>query len=104
MSKIYTMIENQVNTLLEFTMVDDSGNLQFSSLIPNPKWIKPIVQIITAVIYLAIVLFFGLYLWNFGLQPVFPGIIAKIDPANPAQAANPYTQLILTLLAIMMLS
>lgn len=104
MSKIYKLIEEQVNILLRFVLEDErTGQIQYGQWIKGPKWVKPAVQLITTLIFLAIVLFFGVYLWNFGLQPVFPGVVAKINPADPNQAANPYTQLILSLLAMMMI-
>lgn len=104
MSKIYKLIEEQVNILLRFVLEDDrTGQIQYGQWIKGPKWVKPAVQLLTTLVFLAVVLFFGLYLWNFGLQPAFPGLVAKIDSSNPAQAANPYTQLVLTLLAMMMI-
>lgn len=105
MSKIYNMIESQINNLLRFKLEDDwSGEIKYNKWISGPKAVKPFVQAITTLIFLAVILTFGLYLWNTGLVPVFPGIVAPIDPTNPSQAANPYVQLILTLLALMMLA
>ncbi len=103
MSKIYLLIQEQVNNLLRFVLEDnETGEIQYSSWVPGPKWVKPIIQLLTILIFLAVVLFFGLYLWNYGLQPAFPGIVAKLNPNDPNQASNPYTQLILTLLALIM--
>lgn len=103
MSKIYSLIEQQINVLLGFIVQDDPmGEVQYLGWVRGP-WAKPIITIITTLIYLLVVLAFGLYLWNYGLVPVFPNVIAAINPSNPAQATNPYSQLILTLLAIMML-
>jgi len=103
MSKIYKLIEEQVNNILRWRLEDDlTGQIQYNQWISGPKVVKPIIQLIATFIFLFVVLFFGLYLWNYGLHPAFPGVVAKIDPLNPAQAANPYTQLILTLLALMM--
>ncbi len=103
MSKIYMLIENQVNNLLRLVMEDDySGQIQYGPWIKSAKWVQPIVTALTTLIFLAIALSFGIYLWNYGIQPVFPGIVAKIDGLNPAQASNTYVQLIITLIAIMM--
>ncbi len=103
MSKIYNLIENQVNILLRFVMEDDmTGQVNYGAWIKGPKEIQLAVQVITTLVFIFIALFFGLYLWNYGLQPAFPGLVARIDGSNPAQATNPYSQLILTLLAIMM--
>ena len=105
MSRIYNLIEDQVNILLRFVLEDDmTGQIQYGRWIRGPKWVKPAVQLITTIVFIGIILSFGLFLWNYGLHPVFPGVVARIDPSNSAQAANPYTQLVLTLLALMMLT
>ena len=104
MSRIYKMIEEQVNNLLRFQLEDDlTGRIQYNQWISGPKVIKPIIQLLTTLLFLAVVLFFGVYLWNNGLQPVFPNVIAKLNPADPNQASSPYTQLLLTLMALMMI-
>lgn len=104
MSKIYTLIEDQVSNIVRIILEDeDTGELKFGSFIKGPKWVKPAISIITAFVFLFIALFFGLYLWNYGLAPVFPSLVAKIDPVSrPDQAGNPYVQLFLTLIALMM--
>jgi len=103
MSKIYTLIENQVNALLRVRMEDDfTGEINYGPWIKGPKWVQPFVTGITIIIFIIIFMIFGLALWNYGIQPVLPGIVAKIDGANPAQAASPYVQLMITLLAFMM--
>jgi hypothetical protein len=103
MSKIYKLIEDQVNILLRFVLEDEyTGQIQYGKWISGPKWVKPFIHLITTLVFLFVVLFFGLYLWNFGLHPVFPGVVAKIDPMNPVQSSNPYSQLVLTLVALMM--
>jgi hypothetical protein len=103
MSKIYVLIETQVNNLLRLMMEDDyTGQIQYGPLIKGPKWVQPIVSLITTLVFLGIALTFGIYLWNYGIQPVFPGIVAKIDGANPAQASSVYLQLVITLIALMM--
>lgn len=103
MSKLYKLIEEQVNILLRFIMEDDRGQIQYGKWIQGPKWVKPFIQFVTTIIFLLIILAFGLYLWNYGLHPVMPGLIARIDSNNPLQARNPYAQLVLTLLALMLI-
>ena len=103
MSKIYKLIEEQVNILLRFLLEDEkTGQVHYPAWLPGGKYIKPVVQLLTILVFLAVVLIFGVYLWNYGLQPAFPGIVARLDPMNPSQASNAYTQLVLTLIALMM--
>jgi hypothetical protein len=102
MSKIYNLIENQVSNVIRIILEENDGTLTFNSLIPNAKWVNPIISIVTSLVFFTLALFFGLYLWNYGLQPAFPGIVAQINPSNPSQASNPYVQLILTLIALLM--
>ena len=105
MSRIYNMIEDQVNILLRIVLEDDqTGQINYGSWLSGPKWVKPLVTLITTVIFLLVIMSFGLYLWNYGLVPVFPGIVARIDASNPSQASNPFVQLVVTFLALMMLT
>ncbi len=104
MSKIYNLIESQVNTILRLVLEDDrTGQIDYGWL-GGAKYIQPLVMFITSVIFLFIILNFGLYLWNFGLAPVFPGLVAPISAANPSQASNPLIQLVITFMALMLIS
>jgi len=97
------MIENQVNNLLRIKMEDDvTGTISYGPYLRGPKWVKPFVQILSALIAIGILLFFGQYLWNKGLVPVMPNILAPIDGSSPMQQ-EPLYQLILTLLALLFL-
>lgn len=103
MSKIYALIESQVNNIMKVLLVDDqTGQVNYGGLIPGPKWVGLVVQLVASIIFLSIALFFGLYLWNYGLAPVFPNVIAPISPNNPSQAGSAYVQLTLTLFALML--
>jgi hypothetical protein len=100
---MYALIESQVNNIMKVMLVDDqTGEVYYGGLVPGPKWVGLIVQLIASIVFLSVALFFGLYLWNYGLAPVFPNIVAPISPSNPSQSGNAYVQLTLTLFALMM--
>lgn len=103
MSKIYALIENQVNNILRILLVDDyTGEIKYGSFIPGPKWVAPVVSILTSLLFLFVVLTFGVFLWNKGLHPLFPNVVAVIDGKNPNQANTEWVQLVLTLFALML--
>lgn len=103
MSKIYSLIETQINNILRVVLVDDyTGEIKYGSMIPGPKWVAPVVSVLTSMVFLLIVLTFGVFLWNKGLHPVFPNIVAPIDGNNPIQSSSPGVQLVLTLFALML--
>lgn len=93
MSKLYSMVETQIGTLVSNMNVDSVLGLNLVMF----------VKIASSIVYIAIVLTFGIYLWNHGFQPLFPGLAAKIDGNDSNQFSNEYAQLIMTLLALMML-
>lgn len=95
MSQLFNMIDNQVQILLRLLIEDDTGNIQYGPWIKGPKYIRPILSIVTTLVYLAIIVWVGQYLWNQGLVPAMPRIFAPIYT---------YRQLLLTLLALMMLT
>ena len=102
MSRIFTLIEEQVNNIVRILLEDqETGELMFGSWLPTPSYIQPLVSAVAIVLFLGLILVFGVYLWNKGLHPAFPGIVAKLDASNPNQSGSPYTQLLITLLAIM---
>lgn len=93
MSKIYALIEDQVASMVLNMNVNSVLGLSLGTF----------VKAVTTVIYVGVLLVFGVYLWNHGLQPLFPGLVAKINNSDPNQMANEYGQLLLTLIALMML-
>jgi hypothetical protein len=100
MSKLYNLIEGQVNTLLRFFMETDEGQIRYTDLLSGPKQIKAFIAIISAVVFGMITILFGLYLWNQGLHPVFPNVIAPIGKESYPQSENPFFQLIVTLVSL----
>ena len=104
MPALYTLLENYVNLLLAlFFEKDRYGRIQYTKQIPGPDAFKLVAEGLTLLIFVGFVLAFGLFMWNFGLAPVFPNVIQRIDEGMPGQASNPYVQLSLTLLALSML-
>jgi hypothetical protein len=102
MSKLYNLIENQVNIVLRILMEDnETGQIQYGAWISGPKWVKPIIALITTIVFLVILLIFGLFLWNNGLHRVMPNVFAEINDNNSYE--NKYTQIVITLLALMLI-
>lgn len=103
MPALYNLFEKYVNLLiklfLEFFYTDEEkASKKF-----GPMLIQFVVQLITLVFFTAVVLYYGVFLWNRGLQPAFPGVVAKLSPSDPNQLGNTYSQLVLTMLAVIML-
>jgi hypothetical protein len=101
MPRLYDMILEQSNILLRFFLEDDSGQVNYGPLIKGPKWVKPILYVMSIFIYLSILMVFGKYLWNQGLQVAFPGVVAHIGQGVSQQLPNPYQQLMVTMVALM---
>jgi len=102
MSKLYQLIQDQVDNIVRVLSKEDvQGNVYYPAWLGGNKYVKPVIQILSLLIFIFVALFFGVYLWNNGLQPVLPGVVAKIDPANMAQSSSPSVQMLLTLLALM---
>ncbi len=95
MLKLYNFIESQIDSL--FTgqvgggLYDQIGN----------EAVRILVSVLTIIVMLLLVLFFGVLLWNQGLASVLP--IKAIGTGSVKQLDNDYIQLIVTLLAISML-
>jgi hypothetical protein len=92
MSKLYTLIEQQVNNFLRLVFEDDSGNVEYGGIIPGAKWVAPVIQFIAILVFLFIILFVGQYLWNKGLVPAF-SFVQEIEDSQ---------QMLLTLFALIM--
>lgn len=102
MPRLYSLIEDQINNLFRFQMEDENGSVQYNKYIQGPKMLRPVISFVAAMIFLLIILTFGIYLWNHGLSPVMPNIFMKIDSMNPSQFSNSYIQLFITLLGLSM--
>lgn len=102
MSKIYQLIQDQVDNIVRILSKEDvQGNVYYPAWLGGNKYVKPVIQVLSLLLFILVVLFFGVQLWNYGLQPVLPGVVAKIDPSNLGQDSNPMVQMLLTLLALM---
>lgn len=66
------------------------------------KWGIPIVNVLGAFLYLVLFATLGVYLWDQGLAPVFPGIVKPLRE-NRKMLAMPRVQLFVTLFALMAL-
>ena len=102
MPTLYNIIYEQVMSMIRFNIEKEDGTNDYSYIIPDERWIKPIVHVISSLLFILIALIFGVFLWNKGLVPVFPDVIAKID-GRKGQQKTPYTQFILTFFALGML-
>lgn len=102
MPTIYNIIYEQVMSMIRFNIEKEDGSIDYSYIIPDQRWVKPIVHVISSLIFIFIALIFGVVLWNKGLAPVFPGIIVKMD-GRKGQQKSQYAQFVLTFFALSML-
>lgn len=102
MPTIYNIIYEQVMSLVRFNIEKEDGTVDYSYIIPDQRWIKPIVHVISSLIFILFALIFGVILWNKGLAPVFPGILVKMD-GGKGQQKSAYVQFVLTFFALSML-
>ncbi len=97
---MFNFIESAVNQLLQATLVDEQGNIDWSKWYPiGPNTVQFAIQGIAAVVYLILVSLVGMYLYNQGIHPLAPAVFQPIGSGNYAQLSNPFAQLFLSLLA-----
>jgi hypothetical protein len=101
MSKLFSLIQTQVDNLFKFNVQSDQG-LVLPTWIPHQMYLRPVINIISAIFFILVVLMFGKFLWNQGLAPVF-SVIAPIGEFDRRVQYPAFTQLIVTLLALMMI-
>lgn len=107
MSKFYNLIESQVNLLARLIMEDDQGNVNwaFWNSYVKPKNMRFVINVIASLLYLALLMSVGVYLWNQGIHVMMPSIIQPLGFGKSyQQSQNPYFQLLITLFAMMMLA
>jgi len=106
MPQLFDMIKTQITSLARILFEDPYGNTKdvviMGYVVPY-KWMSFLINALSAVTYLIILIFFGLFLWNRGLQPVFPNFVEPIGASPYAQVEHEGVQLFLTLLAIFMI-
>ncbi len=103
MSRLYNFLQTQINTLLQMTVVDANGNVDFSKLpgeIVGPGNFALAISVLTALLYLGVVAVAGMYLWNHGLAAMAPNVLKPFGPGVYDQSPNPFFQMFLTLLAL----
>lgn len=104
MPALYNLIEKYINLLLAiFFEKDRLGRIQYTKFVRGPEEFKLIVEVLTLFLFLGFVLAFGKFMWNYGIVPAFPNVVARIDERQPGQASSSYVQLTLTVLALSML-
>ena len=101
MSRLFALIQTQVDNLFKFNVQSDQG-LVLPAWIPHQMYLRPLINIISAVFFILIVLMFGKFLWNQGLAPVF-NVISPIGEFDRRPQYSAFMQLIVTLLALMMI-
>lgn len=104
MSRLYSGLQDQLQNILFVIMQDENGQVQWGQYITGPVAIRYVISILAVILYAILFFAIGIYLWNQGLSAVAPSVIMPIGDFNVAQADNPYYQLFITLLAIMMFS
>jgi hypothetical protein len=100
MSRLYNLIEQQAINVMKLIINQqtDQENVQWYL-----QYGGPIVSAIATLVFLLVIFVFGLFLWNQGLHAVMPNVVAQIGGGMYNQYNNPYTQLIVTLIALMMI-
>jgi hypothetical protein len=98
MSRLYSLIENSVVNVLRLIINNQDEQQQASWIIRNANLL---VGIISAFAFVMVVFLAGLFLWNRGLAPVFTFIKPLGMIESVRQFDNPYTQLLVTLIAMM---
>lgn len=107
MSRLYNIIEGQVNNLLQLIMTDESGNVDwgFWNQYIKPTSIRLLINVIASILYLMLLMLLGLYLYNQGLHVLAPSVLQPIGYGKVYQQdPNPYYQLLVSLFALMMFS
>ena len=95
MSKLYKLIESQIDQMLQVIMRDSQGNIQWGKYgISTPVYVQYVINLLTTLIFTIVLMTLGLYLWNEGLRKGMPSVFARIDS---------YYQLFITLFALMMI-
>ena len=104
MSRIYNIIEGQVNNILRMTMEGDEGQVDwnFWGQYIAPKNIRIMVNILASIVYLMLFSMLGIYVWNQGIHVMAPNVVKSFGSKQYKQDKNEYFQLFVTLLAIMM--
>lgn len=104
MSRIYSIIEGQINNILRIVMEGDEGQVDwdFWSQYIAPKYIRVLVNLLASIIYLMIFSVLGIYLWNQGLHVMAPSVLKPFGNKSYKQDKNEFFQLFVTLLALML--
>lgn len=105
MSRLYSIIENQINIILRMFFSNDQGQIQQDMLEQyiKPKSLRLVINVLAAFVYLVLLLIAGTYLYNQGLHVMAPSVLAPLGRGKVYQQTNnQYLQLLISLLALMM--
>lgn len=103
MSRIYSIIESQVDNIVTMIMTNEAGQIEWSfwNQYISSKYIRFAITLLASFIYLMLIGMVGLYAYNYGLFPIMPNVLRPIGKGPiPEQSSNPYYQLFLTVFAI----
>jgi hypothetical protein len=89
---LYQIIEKQISAIFRLTLQDEQGYVLLPTWL-RPSMVGPIISIISLILFLIITLTVGLFLWNEGLVPAFPGVVGGMKT---------YSQFLTSLVAISM--
>ena len=101
MSRLYSIIEGQVNNILRIIMEGEQGQVDwdFWSQYITPKYLRVSISLFASIVYLTILSMVGIYLWNQGIATMAPGIVKPFGNKAVSQDKNQYFQLFITLFA-----
>lgn len=102
MSRLFTIIQNQIEAVLRVVMEGDDGQVDWSywgQFMP-PKYLRVIIAFIAGLLYLLVMSVVGMYLWNQGLSVMAPSVIRPFGSSVYSQSQNPFFQLFITLFAL----
>lgn len=110
MSRLYNWIESNVAALINSITTDSQGNFVPNMLITDNKTFNSVLNVVTIILFILIVLIFGVFLWNQGLaavtnivKPIGYGSDINGVQMGPRQLRSKYAQLVVTLIALMIL-
>lgn len=102
MSKLFSLIQSQVDNLFKFNVQTEQG-LILPAWVPHQMYLRPMINLISAIFFLIIVLMFGKFLWNQGIVSVFNIALPIGGEMERRAQLTAYPQLIVTLMALMMI-
>lgn len=100
MSRLYNLIENSVVNVAKLVINNQTDQEQINWMLQNAG---VFVAVTTAILFVVVIFIAGKFLWNQGLAPVFNFIRPLGYEAPLPQYQNPYMQLVVSLVSLMMI-